>query len=259
MKCNPESSIRIFENFVEKEDLKILDNLCRNAKENDNKWWAEKCPSPEYVEHASGAYKELCKEYEYSLENLHPLVIKYIKKLEALASYELGRKLVPIFYFNRHETLEGGWCPGHTDSEGMGKGGIDYVVDYSPNHCYEPSLIDISANIYINDDYEGGELCFPEYDIQIKHTPGQLVWFPGGHEFIHSVNHITKGTRWNLITHLTRPKLIVMHSMVHNLYNVLTPEQKLLFPNSWDDGIWHPGSGGADNNVDGRYGDGYGG
>ncbi len=259
MKCNPESSIRIFENFVEKEDLKILDNLCRNAKENDNKWWAEKCPSPEYVEHASGAYKELCKEYEYSLENLHPLVIKYIKKLEALASYELGRKLVPIFHFNRHETLEGGWCPGHTDSEGMGKGGVDYVVDYSPNHCYEPSLIDISANIYINDDYEGGELCFPEYDIQIKHTPGQLVWFPGGHEFIHSVNHITKGTRWNLITHLTRPKLIVMHSMVHNLYNVLTPEQKLLFPNSWDDGIWHPGSGGADNNVDGRYGDGYGG
>ena len=79
MKCNPESSIRIFENFVEKEDLKILDNLCRNAKESDDKWWAEKCPSPEYVEHASGAYRELCKEYEYSLDNVHPLVIKYIK------------------------------------------------------------------------------------------------------------------------------------------------------------------------------------
>lgn len=255
MKCSADS-IRIFDNFVEKEDLSIIDNLCRTVRD-DAKWWSEKCPCPEYIEHTLGKYRELCKEYEYSTDSIHPLLLKYMKKLQDLASYELGRKLVPIFNFNRHETLEGGWCPGHTDSEGMGPNGIMYTVDYSPNHCYEPSIIDISANIYINDDYEGGELCFPEYGIQIKHTPGQLVWFPGGHEFIHSVNHITSGTRWNLITHLARPKLIQMHSMIHNLYNELTEEQKNKFPREWNDGVWHPGSGVQANNIDGRYGDGY--
>lgn len=252
MKCNP-ANIRIFDDFVDKEDLKTIDNLCRNQKEQ---WWHNKCPSPEFISFTSGKYRDLCERNGDKTKDKHPLLYKYMDKLIKLASYELGRQLVPMFHFSKHETLSGGWCPGHTDSESMGPDGISYIVDYSPLHWYEPSLIDVSANIYVNDDYDGGELVFQDYDISIKHKPGQLVWFPGGHEFIHGVNKISNGTRWNLITHLTRPKLIVMNSIIHNMYSLLTDDQKTHFPREWRNSEWHPGSGisGAE---DGRYGEGY--
>jgi hypothetical protein len=252
MKCNP-SNIRIFNNFVDKEDLKVIDSLCRNSNEQ---WWHNKCPSLEFTEFTSGSYRRLCESNGDRAKDKHPLLYKYMDKLIDLASYELGRQLVPMFHFSKHETVSGGWCPGHTDSEGISSGSVSYMVDYSPLHWYEPSLIDISANIYVNDDYDGGELVFPEYDIAIKHQAGQLIWFPGGHEFIHGVNKIENGTRWNLITHLTRPKLIVMNNIIHNMYSCLSDKQKSYFPAEWANGSWHPGSG-IEGQEDGRYGEGY--
>ena len=37
----------------------------------------------------------------------------------------------------------------------------------------------ISNLLYLNDNYEGGELYFPEHDLMIKPKPGMLVSFPG--------------------------------------------------------------------------------
>lgn len=37
----------------------------------------------------------------------------------------------------------------------------------------------ISNLLYLNDDYSGGELYFPEHDISIKPEPGMLISFPG--------------------------------------------------------------------------------
>jgi predicted 2-oxoglutarate/Fe(II)-dependent dioxygenase YbiX len=47
--------------------------------------------------------------------------------------------------------------------------------------------------LYINDDYEGGELNFRDHTIKLKPKARQLVTFPGG---IHNVHEVTvvKGT-----------------------------------------------------------------
>jgi hypothetical protein len=37
----------------------------------------------------------------------------------------------------------------------------------------------ISNLIYLNDNYDGGELYFPEHDLAIKPEPGMLISFPG--------------------------------------------------------------------------------
>lgn len=54
--------------------------------------------------------------------------------------------------------------------------------------------------IFLNDDYEGGELVFPEQDIVLKPKAGSLVFFPGYYTR-HGVNKVLSGTRINILAH----------------------------------------------------------
>lgn len=49
--------------------------------------------------------------------------------------------------------------------------------------------------LYINDDYEGGELDFRDHNLTIKPKAGQLITFPGGINNVHQVKEVTSGTR----------------------------------------------------------------
>lgn len=56
--------------------------------------------------------------------------------------------------------------------------------------------------VYLNDDYEGGELYFvdPSIDIKIKPKAGSIVMFPSVMPYLHQSCKITKGRKM-LITH----------------------------------------------------------
>jgi predicted 2-oxoglutarate/Fe(II)-dependent dioxygenase YbiX len=60
------------------------------------------------------------------------------------------------------------------------------------------SFRDISSLIYINNDYEGGEIYFPKQNIEIKPDSGDLVCFPGDKEYMHGVKEITNGKRFTI-------------------------------------------------------------
>ena len=47
---------------------------------------------------------------------------------------------------------------------------------------------------YLNDDYEGGEIEFPDLDIKIKPKKGMAAIFDG--TLAHKVNEVTSGTRY---------------------------------------------------------------
>ena len=55
---------------------------------------------------------------------------------------------------------------------------------------------DIASLIYINDNYEGGEIYFPNQNIAIKPKEGQAIFFPGDKEYLHGVTTITAGERF---------------------------------------------------------------
>jgi hypothetical protein len=55
---------------------------------------------------------------------------------------------------------------------------------------------DISSVLYYNDDYEGGEIYFPNQDLLIKPKPGMFICFPAKDEFPHQVREIKSGYRW---------------------------------------------------------------
>lgn len=52
--------------------------------------------------------------------------------------------------------------------------------------------------IYLNDDYEGGELSFPTHNITIKPKIGDLIMFPGNLNYAHEVKEVLSGTRYTL-------------------------------------------------------------
>jgi hypothetical protein len=55
---------------------------------------------------------------------------------------------------------------------------------------------DISSVLYYNNNYEGGEIYFPNQDLLIKPEPGMFICFPAKDEFPHQVREIKSGYRW---------------------------------------------------------------
>jgi len=54
--------------------------------------------------------------------------------------------------------------------------------------------IEYTASIYFNDDYEGGELGFPDHGVFVKPTPGSIVIFPAS--FLHESKSIKNGVKY---------------------------------------------------------------
>jgi len=48
---------------------------------------------------------------------------------------------------------------------------------------------------YLNDDYDGGELYFPNFDIEVKPQANMVIFFPGDVLHLHGVRNVSKGVR----------------------------------------------------------------
>jgi len=64
-----------------------------------------------------------------------------------------------------------------------------------PNHTRQRNYPGL---VYLNDDFTGGELVFPDLDIAIAPRPGLLVRFPSNHEVVHAVPKVLSGKRYSL-------------------------------------------------------------
>jgi hypothetical protein len=64
-----------------------------------------------------------------------------------------------------------------------------------PNHTPQR---DYTGLVYLNDDFTGGELVFPDRDLVITPKPGLLVGFPSNHKFVHAVPEVFSGKRYSL-------------------------------------------------------------
>lgn len=65
-------------------------------------------------------------------------------------------------------------------------------TDSSP----EPTTENMSAVLYLNGDYEGGEINFPQQGVKIKPSAGSLVVFPSVPPFFHESLEIISGTKY---------------------------------------------------------------
>ena len=58
----------------------------------------------------------------------------------------------------------------------------------------------ISAICYLNDDYEGGEIEFPNFGVKIKPEPGMLILFPSNYPYKHIAHPVIEGTKYAIVT-----------------------------------------------------------
>lgn len=66
---------------------------------------------------------------------------------------------------------------------------------------------DLAGLFYFNDDYEGGELYFPQHGIEFKPKAGAAYFFPGDRNYTHGVRPVISGNRftspffWTIMKH----------------------------------------------------------
>jgi len=58
----------------------------------------------------------------------------------------------------------------------------------------------VSSVLYLNDDYEGGELDFPRFGLKFKATAGDIVFFPSSFLFQHASLPVTSGVKYSAVT-----------------------------------------------------------
>lgn len=66
-------------------------------------------------------------------------------------------------------------------------------VDYRGEPNLQPLM---SAVVYLNDDYEGGDILFPEQGVTIKPKAGSIVVFPSVEPYYHEPMPVTSGTKY---------------------------------------------------------------
>ena len=82
------------------------------------------------------------------------------------------------------------------------KGGFmsEHVDNIHHSHGQKWGYPHVSALLYINDDYEGGEFVVAEKEI--KPNKGSAVIFPSNFMYPHRANEVKSGIRWSIVAWL---------------------------------------------------------
>lgn len=59
-----------------------------------------------------------------------------------------------------------------------------------------------STVFYLNDNYEGGEIEFPSFNVKYKPQAGDFIMFPSSYAYRHKVNPVISGTRYAIASWL---------------------------------------------------------
>lgn len=83
---------------------------------------------------------------------------------------------------------------------------MNYHTDYQLERDYEPGMkFQTTCVFYLNDDYEGGEICFKIFEedyskvldrISYKPSKGDAIVFPSKHPVYHGVKIVENGTKY---------------------------------------------------------------
>jgi len=128
--------------------------------------------------------------YQNSIENFN-----YLKNLEfkIKKEFQINSDIYPD-YLGLVKWENGDYQHPHADGEL--ENGIQHPYHWRNFGCV----------LYLNDNYDGGEIYFPNQNIEIKPKPNTLVFFPGTMEYLHGVRNIINGVRYTLTSFWTYNK-----------------------------------------------------
>lgn len=167
-------SIKVINDFVEPQDAQLYIDEATKPSNIE--------PFPEYYKDRFGG---TALPYNANTRYLNK---KYGRKAADFVK-ELYGFVNPVYVykvFMNHTTTPGYFGPIHTDS-----------VDPEP-------WIEWSAVLYVNDDFEGAKLHFPNQAFVYDPVPRDAVFFPSaGSEYMHGISKMKSGERFSIVVCLT--------------------------------------------------------
>jgi hypothetical protein len=115
--------------------------------------------------------------------------VKVSQEQYTISRWRVGREQEPhIDYFKDHENNDMGSL--------YGVGMNDAFIDQFKENFHTKNY---STIIYLNDDFEGGELYFPQYDnLTLKPETGMMICFKGDSHHLHGVKPVQSGIRYTI-------------------------------------------------------------
>jgi hypothetical protein len=99
--------------------------------------------------------------------------------------------------YQRHFHIGCSWHDSYSILKyGVGQKFVNHIDDHPDFHRR------ISTLYYINDDYSGGEINFPRFNLSFKPKANQMIVFPSTYVYNHSVSPVTEGTRYAVVSWL---------------------------------------------------------
>lgn len=156
-------NIQYVENVLSKEEHKILLEYAKNAQS-----WKEQPWKAITIES-----ENLPEDILEMLNKIFQLVYRRSVELYDVAINPFHKSALHIVKF-----VEGFHLGPHVDT-----------LSSEGNH--------IASVYYLNDDYTGGEINFPDHKLKIKPKPNSLIIFPGNENYLHEVRKIVGNDRFS--------------------------------------------------------------
>ena len=189
---NPALGINVYKNVFSQQDAKQIINVLENNLTLGNKYgWqgalvteaheqnldARNCLDFKIGQGCLGPTnednRELYEIHEMSFRSIYPHVEDYG------TYWGVGMRYYEVFNYVKYE--------------GNGK---HFAVHADHGPAY---VTTVSAVAYLNDDYVGGELIFPRFNLTIKPEIGDLVVFPSTFIYEHSSEPIVSGNKYSIV------------------------------------------------------------
>jgi len=181
--------ISINRNFISPEEVStILDYAKHDAPKewgpNIPLFWRNRCLAIMDIEDPSPKDKLVLE----LLINTRNRVKQHITEIQSLTVPIYGDSVQLVRWPEGYEQVPHADAEYNTSEEG------EYVFP----HRYCGSLI------YLNDDFDGGEIYFPQHNLELKPVPGMMLTFPGTREYLHGVRPVTSGIRYVISSFYTK-------------------------------------------------------
>lgn len=112
---------------------------------------------------------------------------------ELVATFEIEAPLY-VELFNLVRTFDSTDTTPHSDSSG------NSGEDNGTSHRVYSSLL------YLNDDFTGGNIWFPNQNLEISPAPNKFITFNSDFEHLHGVKAVSNGVRYNITMFWTHDK-----------------------------------------------------
>jgi hypothetical protein len=183
-KSKPLKNLLVIEDFITKEEasktIALLDELNKIRPE----FWK---PISFYESYSSGYPEDndpILKEFDLPNDWFSTLYQRFRDAVSEVSGVD-EKKLSKIS-FHSQKWEPGAFAPLHSDNSNN-----EGVMGAFTRSRY-------AAFLYLNDDFEGGELVFPDHNLEFAPKAGMLAAFHGGHENMHEVKVVKKSNRYTM-------------------------------------------------------------